>query len=156
MITCDKCGFQNEEESAYCSKCSAELKVTDKCSETTASFESLETETKEEILEEFKSDENIASFVVKKGPNVGERFNLTKNKITLGREPESDIFLNDVTVSRKHAVITYEPPRFFITDEGSLNGTYVNRERVGKTILNSNDEIQIGKFILIFLQPKLT
>lgn len=156
MITCHQCGFQNEEESAYCLECNAELKVADRCSETTTSFESLTTETKEEIFEEFKSDENIASFVVKKGPNVGERFNLTKNKITLGRESESDIFLNDVTVSRKHAMVAYESSHFFITDEGSLNGTYVNKERVGKTILNSNDEIQIGKFILIFLQPKLT
>lgn len=153
MITCHQCGFQNEENSTHCLKCNAGLKISDKNSETTISFASLETNIKEELLEEFK-DAETASFIVKKGPNVGERFSLAKNRIALGREPESDIFLNDITVSRKHAAVTHEPSGFVITDEGSLNGTYVNKKRVGKTILNPNDEVQIGKFILVFLQPK--
>jgi pSer/pThr/pTyr-binding forkhead associated (FHA) protein len=154
MVLCHQCGFQNEENNTHCVKCNAILKISDKNSETTISFVSLETDTKEELLEEFNNIESTASFVVKKGPNVGEQFSLAKNRIALGREPNSDIFLNDITVSRKHAAVTHEPSGFVITDESSLNGTYVNKKRVGKAILNPNDEVQIGKFILVFLQPK--
>jgi pSer/pThr/pTyr-binding forkhead associated (FHA) protein len=86
---------------------------------------------------------------VKRGPNAGTRFVMTKEVTTTGRHPESDIFLDDITVSRRHAEIR-KNAGFRIVDMGSLNGTYVNKLRVDEADLSSGDEIQIGKFRLIF------
>ena len=91
-----------------------------------------------------------ALIVVKRGPNAGSRFLIDKDVTTAGRHPESDIFLDDVTVSRRHAEFRRDDGRFEIRDVGSLNGTYVNRQRVDQTILANGDELQIGKFKLIF------
>ncbi len=91
-----------------------------------------------------------ALLVVKRGPNAGSNFVIDKDVTTAGRHPESDIFLDDVTVSRRHAEIRRRDGRFFVGDLGSLNGTYVNRERVDETELASGDELQIGKFKLVF------
>ena len=91
-----------------------------------------------------------ALLVVKRGPNAGSRFHLDKDLTTAGRHPESDIFLDDVTVSRRHAEFRRVDDRFYVHDVGSLNGTYVNRQRVEETELASGDELQIGKFKLTF------
>ncbi len=92
-----------------------------------------------------------AILVVKRGPNAGSRFQLDKNVITAGRHPESDIFLDDVTVSRRHAEFTRVGDGYEVADTGSLNGTYVNREAVESSALANGDEVQIGKFRLVFL-----
>ena len=92
-----------------------------------------------------------ALLVVKRGPNAGSRFILDKNVITAGRHPESDIFLDDVTVSRRHAEFTRVGDGYEVADTGSLNGTYVNREAVESSALANGDEVQIGKFRLVFL-----
>jgi pSer/pThr/pTyr-binding forkhead associated (FHA) protein len=105
----------------------------------------------EEAVIEIKPPVEEAVLVVKKGPLVGQRFALTRGTITLGRDPGSDIFLNDITVSRKHAKVDFDPPHFVIRDVGSLNGTYINGKRVEKSTLSQGDELQIGKFKLIFL-----
>ena len=90
--------------------------------------------------------------MVRRGPNAGSNFVLDKDLTTAGRHPESDIFLDDVTVSRRHAEIRRRDDKFYVQDKGSLNGTYVNRQRVDETPLASGDELQIGKFKLVFFE----
>lgn len=91
-----------------------------------------------------------ALLLVLRGPNAGARFLLDAAMTTTGRHPDSDIFLDDVTVSRKHAVFQLDGDSFLVRDVGSLNGTYVNRERIDSAVLRSGDEVQIGKFRLVF------
>ena len=91
-----------------------------------------------------------AGLVVKRGPNAGSRFLLDRPVTSAGRHPSSDIFLDDVTVSRRHAEFRLENGEFQVVDIGSLNGTYVNRTAVDSAVLADGDEIQIGKFRLVF------
>jgi pSer/pThr/pTyr-binding forkhead associated (FHA) protein len=91
-----------------------------------------------------------ALLVVLRGPNTGARFLLDDDEVMSGRHPDSDIFLDDVTVSRKHAVFRRTPGGFVVRDVGSLNGTYVNRQLVDEITLTTGDEVQIGKFRLVF------
>nr|WP_026918016.1 FHA domain-containing protein [Gordonia shandongensis] len=96
-----------------------------------------------------------ALLVVKRGPNAGSRFLLDQPTTSAGRHPDSDIFLDDVTVSRRHAEFRRNGEDFQVVDVGSLNGTYVNREPIDTATLTSGDEVQIGKFRLVFLSgPK--
>ncbi len=92
-----------------------------------------------------------ALLVVKRGPNAGSRFLLDQPTTSAGRHPDSDIFLDDVTVSRRHAEFRADGGEFHVVDVGSLNGTYVNREPVDSAALSNGDEVQIGKFRLVFL-----
>ena len=92
-----------------------------------------------------------ALLLVMRGPNAGSRFRLDGDLTTAGRHPDSDIFLDDVTVSRRHAEFYRHGARFTVRDVGSLNGTYVNRERIEEAELTGGDEVQIGKFRLLFL-----
>ena len=98
--------------------------------------------------------EGQALLVVKRGPNAGARFLLDQPTTTAGRHPEADIFLDDVTVSRRHAEFRAKDGQFEVVDVGSLNGTYVNREPRNAQVLEVGDEIQIGKFRLVFIAPK--
>ena len=91
-----------------------------------------------------------ALLVVQYGPNAGARFLLDGPRTTAGRSPDADIFLDDVTVSRKHAVFQIEGDQFVVRDVGSLNGTYVNRELIDSAVLRPGDEVQIGKYRLVF------
>jgi pSer/pThr/pTyr-binding forkhead associated (FHA) protein len=91
-----------------------------------------------------------ALLLVKHGPNAGSTFLIESDSTTLGRNPNSDVFLDDVSVSRKHAEIRRQDDGFAIHDLGSMNGTYVNRERVEMTRLAQHDEVQIGRFRLVF------
>ena len=95
--------------------------------------------------------EGAALLVVKRGPNAGARFLLDQDTTTAGRHPEADIFLDDVTVSRRHAEFRRNAGEFEVVDVGSLNGTYVNREPRNSQALSTGDEIQIGKFRLVFI-----
>jgi pSer/pThr/pTyr-binding forkhead associated (FHA) protein len=99
-------------------------------------------------VEELQEGQGL--LVVRRGPNAGSQFLIEKDVTTAGRHPESDIFLDDITVSRRHAEIRRKDGAFFVHDMGSLNGTYVNRERVDNTQLANGDELQIGKFKLAF------
>jgi len=92
-----------------------------------------------------------ALLVVKRGPNAASRFLLDQPTTSAGRHPDSDIFLDDVTVSRRHAEFRQDENEFQVVDVGSLNGTYVNREPVDSAVLANGDEVQIGKFRLVFL-----
>jgi len=98
------------------------------------------------------SDSNlVATFVVKRGAKAGQRYQVMGSHTAIGRHPESDIFLDDVTVSRRHAQVHQEGDAFFLSDAGSLNGTYLNRTRIESSSLRSGDEVQVGKFKLVFL-----
>ena len=91
-----------------------------------------------------------ALLIVQRGPNAGSRFLLNTDQVSAGRHQDSDIFLDDISVSRRHATFTRTPDGTVLTDRGSLNGTYVNRDLVDSTLLRHGDEVQIGKFRLIF------
>ena len=93
-----------------------------------------------------------ALLVVMRGPNNGARFLLDDDSVTSGRHPDSDIFLDDVTVSRRHAVFLRTPAGYAVKDVGSLNGTYVNRQSIEQVTLRGGDEVQIGKYRFVFLE----
>lgn len=95
--------------------------------------------------------EGTALLVVKRGPNAGSRYVLKADVVTAGRHPDSDIFLDDVSVSRRHAEFRRTAANYEVVDVGSLNGTYVNREAIEVSVLSGGDEIQIGKFRLVYL-----
>lgn len=150
---CPACGRNNPEDSAYCCQCGAYLGTAPESGDTTITLTPVEAEVEQEAEIAVPDDELVAGasmLVVKRGPNAGTRFVLTKVVTTAGRHPESDVFLDDITVSRRHAEIRKDDSDFRIVDMGSLNGTYVNKLRVEEADLSSGDEIQIGKFRLIF------
>ncbi|WP_156689129.1 FHA domain-containing protein [Mycobacterium sp. Marseille-P9652] len=97
----------------------------------------------------------LGVLVVKRGPNAGTRFRLEHAVMSAGRHPASDIFLDDITVSRRHAEFRKDDDRFRVVDLGSLNSTYVNREPVDSAVLANGDEVQIGNFRLVFLTGPL-
>jgi pSer/pThr/pTyr-binding forkhead associated (FHA) protein len=107
-------------------------------------------------VEEPRIDRNefapgVGCLVAKRGPNAGSRFALDKDLVTAGRHPDSDIFLDDITVSRRHVEVERRDGGYVVRDAGSLNGTYVNRQRVEEAQLHDGDEVQIGTFKLLFL-----
>jgi pSer/pThr/pTyr-binding forkhead associated (FHA) protein len=97
-----------------------------------------------------------AMVVVHRGANKGSRYLISEERTSIGRSPESEIFLDDVTVSRSHAVIERNGSAFALNDLGSLNGTYINNQSLKTSPLTSGDEIQIGKFHLIFISARKT
>ncbi|GAB6897307.1 FHA domain-containing protein [Kineosporia succinea] len=100
--------------------------------------------------------EASALLVVQRGPNAGARFLLNAERTTAGRKPDSDIFLDDVTVSRKHAEFVRRDSAFFVRDAGSLNGTYLAGDRIDEALLKDGDEVQIGKYRLVFHPSRRT
>ena len=106
------------------------------------------------IIEEIAGSKDKAMVVINKGSNLGSRYLINTQGVTIGRSTTSDIFLDDVTVSRAHAVIEMSPEGFVLKDSGSLNGTYVNNVSVTSKDLNSGDQIQIGKFHMIFVSGR--
>jgi ribosomal protein L40E len=147
-IYCPECGFQNPEAANYCARCGAHLVRTEEA-ETTMTFTPDEAEDDGLGLPEGVS--GPALIVRAGGGRAGETFPLEHERITVGRSPDCEIFLDDVTVSRKHAVLQKRGESFAIADEGSLNGTFVNKKRVESAELEDGDELQIGKYRLIFL-----
>jgi pSer/pThr/pTyr-binding forkhead associated (FHA) protein len=150
-VYCPQCGFQNPEASNYCAKCGAPLLVTDEQgSDTTMSLAPNDVEDEGAVsLEGF---EGPALVVRSGGGRVGEHFTPAGERTTIGRSPDCDVFLDDVTVSRRHAVLLENNRTFTIEDLGSLNGTFLNRRRIETAEpLEDGDELQIGKYRLIFL-----
>jgi pSer/pThr/pTyr-binding forkhead associated (FHA) protein len=150
-IYCQECGFQNEEAANYCSRCGALLRKDD------TSVESTQTFTPEEgALESADALEELGvsgpALVVRSGGGrAGETFLLEDESTTIGRSPDCGIFLDDVTVSRRHGVVIQREGGIFIEDQGSLNGTFVNRKRVESARLEDGDEVQVGKYRMTFL-----
>lgn len=146
---CTRCGHPNRDDARFCAKCGAALQ-----DDATLTLPPIEQE--DEAHDEFPlpHDElkaRQALLLVKRGPTAGSTFLLDDDAIAAGRNPESAVFLDDVTVSRKHAIFERRlDGSWFVRDVGSLNGTYVNGEQVDETKLASGDEVQIGKFKLTF------
>lgn len=164
---CTKCGNQVAQSSRFCSHCGAPLgggQPAERPSETTStiSISGLEAYDAEATGQTpMLSAEAMAAvdalpmgsalLIVRRGPNSGSRFLLDGEVTTAGRHPESDIFLDDFTVSRRHVEIRRASDgTFTVSDHGSLNGTYVNREPIDSVVVNNGDEVQIGKFRLVF------
>jgi hypothetical protein len=151
-VHCPECGFQNPEAANYCSKCGALLIREEPGDHTTMTFTPDEEVEEEGLSLADLRIEGPALVVRSGGGRAGETFALEHDRTSLGRGPECEIFLDDVTVSRRHAVITRGSDGFTLHDEGSLNGTYVNRRRVESAKLEDGDEVQIGKYKLTFLE----
>jgi pSer/pThr/pTyr-binding forkhead associated (FHA) protein len=151
---CTNCGHKNPDGANFCSSCGSALNEGPEQASSTITFMApeMEGELDAEVNvspEELEGGRGV--LIVKRGPNAGSKFFLDADVTQVGRHPDSDIFLDDITVSRRHAELRRGPQEFTLADVGSLNGTYVNRERVEDARLRSGDEIQIGKFKLVFL-----
>jgi len=150
-IYCQECGFQNPEAANYCARCGALLVKDEGGAETTQTYTPEEIADEEGPLDEIAA-EGPALVVRSGGGRAGEHFIPQGDRTTIGRSPDNDIFLDDVTVSRKHAVVLQSGGELRIEDLGSLNGTFVNRRRIdAATRLESGDEVQIGKYRLSFI-----
>ena len=149
---CARGRFANDEGANYCQRCGAFLAHSDPPpGTTTATYKLGETGELEELELDDVIERGPALVIRAGGGRAGEAFPLGAGRVTIGRRPVSDIFLDDVTVSRRHAEFYRSGSRFTVRDVGSLNGTYVNRERIEETDLTGGDEVQVGKFRLVFL-----
>ena len=149
VIYCSECGFQNPESANYCSRCGALLQKGEASGENTQTFDA------GDLAELGEHDElgleGPALVVRAGGGRAGESFRPAGARTRIGRSPDCDIFLDDVTVSRNHAVLIEEGGRFSVEDQGSLNGTFVNRRRIDRSPLQEGDELQIGKYRMTFI-----
>jgi hypothetical protein len=149
-VYCTECGFQNPEAANYCSRCGALLEKGESGVETTQSFSA--EEVGELAREPVEGLEGPALVVRSGGGRAGETFRPNVERTRIGRSPECEVFLDDVTVSRNHAVLLERDGHFFVEDQGSLNGTFVNRRRIDNQELENGDELQIGKYRLTFVE----
>jgi hypothetical protein len=150
---CPECGFTNGEGANYCQRCGAFLASSEPPpGTTTATYRVGETGELEEISLDDMAGGGATLVIRAGGGRAGESFPLDGDRLTVGRRPDSDIFLDDVTVSRDHALLVKRGDDFFLDDCGSLNGTYVNRRRIESHRLTDGDELQIGKYKLAFLR----
>jgi hypothetical protein len=152
-VFCNQCGHRNPPGSKFCSSCGAALDLPS--GEDTTMTHVVTPAEEREADEDLKVSldelaEGTALLVVRKGPNEGSKYVLDAEVTRAGRHPDSDIFLDDITVSRRHVVVDHEGDGYTLRDVGSLNGTYVNRERIDEARLQTGDEVQIGKFRLVF------
>jgi hypothetical protein len=165
MLFCTQCGHENPDDARFCANCGAALsrpgqpvapeRPVDSTSTISISgLEAMEPATVDDDVADQAAIESLPPgsglLVVRRGPNAGSRFLLDAEVTTAGRHPESDIFLDDVTVSRRHAEFRRGPEGYTVADVGSLNGTYVNRDRIDEVALQGGDEVQIGKYRLVY------
>jgi pSer/pThr/pTyr-binding forkhead associated (FHA) protein len=149
MPTCPTCSFDNSEDSNYCRRCGSRLVPVDP-NETTISFSPVEDSGLDSIQQ--GTAPGTALLIRSGGGREGETIDLDVDVLTIGRSPHSDLFLDDVTVSRHHARVLRDEGGFWVEDLNSLNGTYVNRKRIEQQRLFDGDELQIGKFKLAFVE----
>jgi FHA domain len=152
-VHCPECGFVNAEGANYCQKCGAFLGE-GKQGDTTEVYQVDEAgEIRPVDLEEVTGEG--ATLVIRSGGGrSGEAFNIGGERMTIGRSPEAEIFLDDVTVSRNHALLVRRRDGLYIDDLGSLNGTYVNRRRIESHRLQNGDELQVGKYKLTYIDER--
>ena len=169
MPFCTACGKQSPDDARFCSQCGTPLAApvpatpqqsatpeppadapTDVTATITFGGSGERVETSDRQLSPVDAAAGHALLVVQRGPGAGNRFLLDLDLVTAGRHPESEIFLDDVTVSRRHAEFQRTGTDFAVRDVGSLNGTYVNRDRIDEVSLKDGDEVQIGKYRLVF------
>ncbi len=148
---CPHCGHQNSVPANFCSSCGATLETGEETSTSAMPVvASGDGSTDDLRLELDRLPPGVGLLVVTRGPNSGSRFALDEPLVTAGRHPDSMIFLDDITVSRRHAEVRKVEGGYVVADVGSLNGTYLNRERVEEAVLHDGDELQIGTFKLVF------
>jgi hypothetical protein len=167
-VFCTTCGTENSADNRFCTQCGAPLGGGSPATtggsagaDSTSIFATSAPPSAADTDGDFSAEAHqravdaltpgSALLVVKRGPNAGSRFLLDQDITTAGRHPDSHIFLDDVTVSRRHVEFRREAAGFAVYDVGSLNGTYVNRERIDSAVLSGGDEVQIGKFRLVYL-----
>lgn len=168
MPFCTACGKQNPDDARFCSQCGTRLvggeapaaAAPDPSGESTATItfgvsadKTASSDRQLNAVDAAAVDalpSGHALLVVQRGPGAGSRFLLDTDEVNAGRHPDSEIFLDDVTVSRRHAVFHRDGGDFTVSDAGSLNGTYVNRDRIDRVQLKDGDEVQIGKYRLVF------
>ncbi len=148
-VYCSECGFQNPESANYCSRCGALLQRSEPAVETT---QTLAAEEVADLVDDGEFGLEGPALVVRAGGGrAGESFRPAGARTRIGRSPDCDIFLDDVTVSRNHAVLIDDNGAFSIEDQGSLNGTFVNRRRIDRAPLEEGDELQVGKYRMTFI-----
>ena len=172
MPFCTQCGHQNPDGAKFCSQCGnrleqaapagqgADPRTSEHPAESTATITFGAPAKDAADHRESLNDADAAAvdalpsgsalLVVQRGPSAGSRFLLDTDVVSAGRHPDSEIFLDDVTVSRRHAEFRRTPDGFRVADVGSLNGTYVNRDRIDEVALQGGDEVQIGKYRLVY------
>jgi hypothetical protein len=154
MIKCPECGIENTADSNYCRRCGAHLVVAKEQEDTTEGHLLRSKDEPDGSPADYLPAEGTVLQIRSPMDREGELLGLEGDLVTIGRHPRSDLFLDDVTVSRRHARIVISPDGYTIEDEKSLNGTYVNRRRIERHQLFDGDEVQIGKFKLAFLEQK--
>ena len=153
---CNQCGHRNPPESGFCSSCGSVLDRIADHTITLAKVDPLQDApgTDDDVVVSIGDlDTGVASLIVRSGVQAGASFALHDQLTRLGRHPDSEISLDDITVSRRHAEVERTPTGYVVRDAGSLNGTYVNAERIeDEVVLHQGDELQVGKFRLVFFE----
>lgn len=147
-VYCPECGFQNPEAANYCARCGAFLAHEEHGDTLSLGPDELGDDGPGGIADGIQGP---ALVVRSGGGRAGESFEQLGDRTLIGRSPECDVFLDDVTVSRRHAEIVRDGERFVVRDLGSLNGTFVNRRRIDSVVLEDDDELQVGKYRMTFL-----
>jgi len=154
-VFCNQCGHRNPPESTFCSSCGS---VLDNIADHTLTLQRVDPlqdaagPADDVVVPLSELSQDVASLVVRNGPQAGTALTLSARVTRLGRHPDSEISLDDITVSRRHAEIERTADGYVVRDAGSLNGTYVNQQRVDSAVLQQGDEVQVGKFRLVFFQ----
>ncbi len=152
-VFCNQCGHANAPDSGFCAACGAALELRTDQTITLGRIDPLQDARGGEHDVQVPVGElepGQATLIVRNGPTPGMTLSVRRGLTRLGRHPDSEIMLDDITVSRRHAEIDWQAPDFVVRDAGSLNGTYVNAERVEQRTLRPGDELQVGKFRMLF------
>lgn len=152
---CNQCGHRNPPDSNFCSNCGTPLDVLDDRMITLTNFDPLQDApglVDDVVVPVGEIAHGVPVLIVRAGAQAGARFALAGDRTRLGRHPDSEISLDDITVSRRHAEILRGSDGYRLRDVGSLNGTYLNQERVEDAVLHHGDELQVGKFRLVFFE----
>jgi pSer/pThr/pTyr-binding forkhead associated (FHA) protein len=152
-LHCPECGFINSPGANFCQKCGAHLDADDQQGgdQTTITYKVGETGELQPVDVEEVAAEGGALVIRSGGGRAGESFGIEGERMTIGRSPDAGVFLDDVTVSRNHALLVKRRDGLYLDDLGSLNGTYVNRRRIESHKLQHGDELQVGKYKLTYL-----
>jgi len=150
-VICTRCGHDSRDGARFCSSCGSPLAAD--AEDSTATLNAVEAANDEDDLARYLDGlpAGVGLLVVRHGPTGGSSYRLDARVVTAGRHPDSDIFLDDITVSRRHAQFERDEEGYSVRDVGSLNGTYVERARVENASLRHGDEIQIGRYRLSFV-----
>ena len=144
-VACPRCSVVNAPEANFCTACGAEIVAPDGShdEETTGLFP--------QVGVDVPGPGEVGQLIITRGATAGSKYSLSGAKVQIGRHPDSDIFLDDVTVSRRHAEVTLDGRQYVLSDVGSLNGTYVDGDRIESEVLREGAQIQVGKFRLVFV-----